>query len=346
MVAACLVSGAVAQNPPATPDPIPRVPAVFRARGIHHFPGRVRCPLAGVGTRGPHASNRLVLEDEHSRVVVDWAARRIVFANTQPYPRKAPVGEFLFLGTGVTEAGTQAPFAIHLKIAKHRAEFDAQTHIHPTVREKLVSADFEPFEVVVSSGRTEETVLTRESALKSVREPRLTARLANIFLEVKDNLEGVKQDASKPEFRLADISVGLGEGRFSKMVLRAQLVSLDRANRPLILRRSLPEMFRAGAWELRLTALSSLLPKEDFARDLFLIGLDRLPLLEGVMRNGLKKGETLGFRLRDGKGTIRLGNNSQEIPDAAGVSRAYLEFNFLGAILARQVTHPVSGARQ
>jgi hypothetical protein len=35
----------------------------FGTRGVHYFPGRVRCPFAGVGTRGAFESNRLALDD-------------------------------------------------------------------------------------------------------------------------------------------------------------------------------------------------------------------------------------------------------------------------------------------
>ena len=270
VAALCLAAGAAAQNPPAAAGQLPSVPEVFQSKGIHYFVGRVRCPLAGVGARGAYASNRLVLEDEHSRAVVDRSAHRILFTNTHAYKRKALVGELLFLGVGVTEAGERVPVGIHLHLEKRGTKFDARTHIHPTVREKVVSAEFEPFQVVVNNGQAEEVVLTRESALEAVREPRLAARLAQILLEIIDNLEGVNQDASQAGFRLADISIGLGEGKLSKMVLRAQLVSLEGANGALILRPSLPEMFQAGSWELRLTALSSLLPKDSFPRDLFL----------------------------------------------------------------------------
>jgi len=172
VTALCLAAGAAAQNPPAAAGQLPSVPEVFQSKGIHYFVGRVRCPLAGVGARGAYASNRLVLEDEHSRAVVDRSAHRILFTNTHAYKRKALVGELLFLGVGVTEAGERVPVGIHLHLEKRGTKFDARTHIHPTVREKVVSAEFEPFQVVVNNGQAEEVVLTRESALEAVRELR------------------------------------------------------------------------------------------------------------------------------------------------------------------------------
>ena len=40
-----------------------------------------------------------------------------------------------------------------------------------------------------------------------------------------------------------------------------------------------------------------------------------------------------------------FGGSAQK-PEAIDVSRNYLEFHWLGAILARQIMHPVSGARR
>jgi len=319
---------------------------VFRSRGIHYFAGSFRCPLAGAGTRGANDCNRLILEDDHSTVTVEPGSRRIVFTNTHRYASKQMAAELLTLANATTDKGETAPVAVHLHLNKRGNRFEAVTHLHPTVRDKMVAADLEPFEVVAANGTTQEVVLNRDSALKAIRDPDLAFRLAKILVEVRDNLVGVKQDALRPEFRLADISVGLGTGRLAKMIMRAQLVSLDGANRPIIVARSIPEMFRRGSWELRLTALSSLVPKDEIQRDLFVMGLDRMPLFQGVMKNGLKKGETMRFRLINGEGTAGVGSQTASMPRAVDVSRDYMEFHWLGVILARQITHPVSGARQ
>lgn len=321
-------------------------PVVFRSRGVHYFAGSFRCPLAGAGTRGANDCNRVALDDDHSTVTIDPAARRIVVTNTHQYSRKQDTGELLFLANASTDKGEKAPVAVHLQLSKWGNRFFPVVHLHPTVRDKMVSADLEPFEVVAANGSTQEVVLNQAKALNAIRNPDVTARLAKILVDVRDNLEGVKQDPAQPEFRLADISVGLGSAPMAKMMMRAQLVSLDGANRPIIVARSIPEMFRRGSWELRLTALSSLIPKEEFQRDLFVMGLDRMPLFQGVMKYGLRKGETMRFRLVNGEGTAGVGNQTASMPRAVDVSRDYMEFHWLGSILARQITHPVSGARR
>jgi hypothetical protein len=105
-----------------------------------------------------------------------------------------------------------------------------------------------------------------------------------------------------------------------------------------------PELLARGAWELRLTALSSLLSQETLRRDLFLLGLDQLPAVAAGMKRGLKKGETLTFAFHGGHGRVSWGAEGQDFDEALNVARAFLEFNFLGAILARQVAQDATAA--
>jgi hypothetical protein len=207
-------------------------------------------------------------------------------------------------------------------------------HAHPTVRDDDVSVDLEPYRVLLSDGTKESIALDPEVALKAVRDPGAMARLANVFIEVRDNLAGGTATGSNPRV-LADVSVGLGLGKLSKMVLGAQLESGDVFPKGTGAAR-LSEMFRSGTWEVRLTALSSLVPKDVLRRELFLFGMDGLPALSGIMKNGLRSGEAVVFGMKDGKGTITAGQVTEPIPDATDKARAFLEFCFLGAILEHQ----------
>jgi hypothetical protein len=316
----------------------PAPPETFEGRGVYYFRGSVDCPLAGIGSRAADLSNRLGLDDEHSRVTVDRAAHRIVFRNTHRYPRRRIVGDLVFLAVGTTARGERAPLGIHLKVEKEGDRLSARTHPHPTVRDKVVAARFEPFEVILANGDTETVALTAKTALETVQEPELTARLANILLRVTDNLDGVAVVPEQPRTRLVDLSIGFGADRLNWKVARVQLLSLEARNAPLIAHGSLAEMFRTGAWEMRITALSPVLPKEEFDRDLFLLGLDDMPVLRDVKQRGLWRGQSLVCGFRDGKGFIGVDDARAEIPNPADVARAYLEFNFVGGVIARQLT--------
>jgi hypothetical protein len=320
--------------PSTTPvaQPIER----FVGRGVYYFAGSVRCPLAGVGTRGDFHCNRLALDDEHSQVSIDRKTRRISIVNTHSYAKKQIVADFLLLGYGYTATGVRAPVGIHVKLEKKGDSYSTGTHAHPTLREPIVRAEFEPFEVVIRHGSGDEVILNPELALKNIREPSLGLRLASKLLEAWDNLEGVREDPNRPGFVLVDVSFGFGIGGLSQKLLRLQIVSVEGNQAPLINKGVLAEMLRTGVWELRLRALSNL-GGDAFERDLFLLGVDGLPLLRPLAKDGMEKDNMMTIRLRNGRGTVFFGNQGQPLPKAPDVARAYLEFNALGAIVAHQV---------
>jgi hypothetical protein len=93
-------------------------------------------------------------------------------------------------------------------------------------------------------------------------------------------------------------------------------------------------MLRDGVWEMKLTALSEKWLPEVVQRDLFLYGLDEIPLLRDVRARGLRKGQTLAFRFARGSGEILLDGEATPFPGALDVARAYIEFHMLGGLIA------------
>jgi hypothetical protein len=67
---------------------------------------------------------------------------------------------------------------------------------------------------------------------------------------------------------------------------------------------------------------------------MFLFGLADIPLLEPLVQHGMKKGQTLAFRLRKDGGEVVLDGVSTPLPAAHDVARAYIEFHMLGGLLA------------
>ncbi len=311
-------------------------PVRFAGRGIFYFSGRIRCPLAGIGQRADYASNRLALDDNASTVIVDPAARRIVFTNTQSYPHRQLVGDVLLLGTATTESGALAPVGIHLKIEKKNDAFFSDVHSHPTVRDKLVAAEFEEYSVVLRTSKTEVLAMTPEAAQKSVLSPSLGMRIANRLIAATDNLEGESQDITQPNYRLVDVSISVGLGGLSKQIIRAQILALNPADAPLVRAGSLAEMLRRGSWELRLRALS-FIDTDIIGRDLFLLGLDGMEVVQPLVKAGMEKETMLTIRLRSGRGTLFYQDKQQPLANPLDVARAYLEFNGLGSLLGHQV---------
>ncbi len=309
----------------------------FNKRGVYFIKGPQRCPLAGLGTRGDFDSNRLALDDNRSLVTWDPDGRKLVLRNTRSYGEETQVGGLLLLGAGTTTKGKQVPVGVHLSIYKEANAFVTSIHAHVSVREEIKQGSFLTLQVVLDNGIKRTVALTKTRGLQALRKPFADSTLALIIgLKGVDNLEGKQIDISKPSARLADGSVGVGRGFLSKLVLRAQMISLDGSKR-LTAGQDWANIFNEGGYELRLTALSSLLPDDVWKRNLFLLGLEGIPILKGLEKDGLSDGQTLGFTFRGGAGTIRLGKKSHPVPEAAEAVRRYLEFDFVGGIICHQM---------
>ncbi len=302
------------------------------ARGIYFFPGRVTCPLAGIGSRAADASNRLVLDDSDTEVSIDRDT--ITVRNDRAYAKKTTVADLMFLAEGTAASGERSPFAIHLKVQKTGHKYGVDLHRHLRTQTPNVRADYEPFVVTAWDGAASTVVLDRARTDQLISKPSFALRIVKALMAMKDNLDDVKQDPAAPGYKIADLSVGFGALGLNYMMARAELVSLEGTNAPLIRRGSVPDMLRDGAWEMRLTALSEKWLPEVVQRDLFLYGLDELPLLSEVRARGLRKGQTLAFRFSKDGGEVALDGKTTPLPGAHDVARAYIEFHMLGGLLA------------
>ncbi len=314
----------------------------YRARGIYFFSGRVPCPFAGIGARAGDASNRLVLDTADTEVVIDRGTGKITVRDDKSYPKKATVADLMFLATGHGASGETIPFSVHLKVQKTGHRYSVDLHRHLRNQTPLIRADYEPFTVTAHDGRGSVTLLDRAIVDELISKPSFALRVVKALMAMKDNTEGVVQDPAALGYRVADLSVGFGALGLSYMMARAQLVSLDPANAPLIESGSVIDMLREGAWEMRLTAMSEKWLPEVIQRDLFLYGLDEVPLLREVRARGLKKNQTLAFRFSKGSGEIVLDGVTAPLPGALDVARAYLEFHMLGGLIAE---HAEAGVR-
>ena len=331
-------------------------PLAFEGRGVYYFAGRVPCPLAGVGKRPPDHSNRVALDDEHTQVIVDRQGARIVVHNNHRYPDKAIIADLLFLAQARTEAGQTVPAGVHVKLEKKGDEVEVDLHPHWTVRDKLTSAVLETFDIVLAQRQGDKVLVRGGDLVRTAVDSRILYQMAGRIIEIKDNRARAGAPTLAKGTALADLSLGFGSRVLSKMLVRLQVVSTNDANKAL-LGSSLRDLLVKGAWELRLTAESSLLSQDTLRRDLFMLGLDRLPVVAAGMQRGLRKGETLTFAFHGGQGQVTWGpsgksdgkkdnKNSEPLPDALDVARAFLEFNFLGAVLGRQVAQTVPASRK
>lgn len=235
-------------------------------------------------------------------------------------------------------SGREVPAAVHLKVHKSVNRFSSSLHPHPTVREKLVTATFEPFEVILDNGEEQKVALTPEQAVEAVRDPVLSARLANIVMQVTDNLEGTTPSPDRPGEPLVDISLGFGSENLNLKLARVRLISKSAKNAPMIRRGAIAEMLDKGDWEFLVDSRSPYIPRSEFERDFFLYGLEGLPAIAKISKRGLLYGETLSVGLKGGVGYLAVNDQRSEIPNPAEVARAYLEFHFIGGVVAQRIT--------
>jgi hypothetical protein len=297
----------------------------------------VKSPVAGIGSRPDDATNRLVLDDAHTTARVDRTVHRITLRNEHRYGLNDLVGCLLLLGEGVTGSGEKVPVAVHLKIHKSFDRFTTSLHPHPTVRDPIVRATFEPFEVVLDNGYRTTVALTPEQTIEAVRDPVLTARLANLVMQVTDHLEGETLDPARPGAALVDLSLGFGSEKLNLKLARVRLLSNAAENAALIREGSIGGMLEQGDWEFRVDSLSPYIPRWEFDRGFFLFGIEGLPAIAEIAKRGLLRGETLVVGYRNGEGYIGVGERRSAIPDPADVARSYLEFHFVGGVVARQL---------
>ncbi len=304
---------------------------IFRSRGVFYLPGRVRCPLAGVGTRGDHDSNRLVHEGGQTEVTVDRASARITVHDAHRYGHRTLVCDLSFLAEGITVAGRRTPLCVHLKIMKAGDRFSLDLHRHLRSQEALAAIEVEPFEVVVTDGVRARVVLDAQRVQRLASRPPLALRLVKSLMAMHDH-RGEAAAPSPDGPPVADLSLGFGALGLRWMMARARLTSAAPVEAG-----PLAELLAGGAWRLTLTAMSRHWLPEVVKRDLFLFGLDELPLLDRVKAHGLRKGESLQFGFDGGRGEVVLGDQRASLPGALDVARAYLEFHMLGGLLCEQV---------
>ena len=305
----------------------------LRGPCVTFLPGRVRCPLAGVGARAADASNRLVIDDPATEVTVDRDAATITIGDERSCATKTVIVDLVWLAEGVSAAGVRVPFTIHLEVTKTGRAYAVDLHTHEPANLPRTALVFEPFSIVTDRGE----VLVSQLALGKVASiVRLKDRVSRAFLVTRDHLPR-SQDPSAPGYRVVDRSIGIGALGLGLHLVRAKLTSLSAANAPLIRRGDLSEMLREGAWELSLEALTDRWLPELVQRDLVLFEIDRVPLLGGVRARGLRAGQTLGFRCAAGVGEVVLDGAAAPLPEALDVARAYLEFHMLGGMLTEAV---------
>ena len=300
--------------------------ADFTGRGVFNFRSEAGCPFAALAGAG-NDCNRLALDDPDTRAALDSAAHTIRFTNTRSYAGKTIVGDVLLQGSGQARNGQRVPLTFHALLSRSGSDWSVSSHAHSPVGDEFSDIRIDPYQVVVSeANNAERVVLTADQVVAALARPSLTARLANVLVQVDDN----RTDGAKD----ADITIGLGLGKASKSVARA------RFRAPGAKGRELAEAMQQGNWTLELQALSGQIPRQVVQRDLFLYGLESQSLLQPLLQRGFHKNEKLVLGAVNGKGYVRYDGQQREFAGADAAARAFLQDSFIGLVLGWQQQQP------
>jgi hypothetical protein len=296
--------------------------ADFTGRGVFNFKSDAGCPFAALAGAG-NDCNRLALDDPDTRAALDSATHTIRFINTRDYAEKTIVGDVLLQGSGQARNGGQrVPLTFHALLSRSGSDWSVSSHAHAPVGDEFSDIRIDPYQVVVSDAGTDRVLLTPAQVGEALTRPSLTARLANVLVQVEDNRTNGAKDA--------DITIGLGLSKASKSVARA------RFHAPGAKGQQLADAMQQGNWTLELQALSGKIPRQVVQRDLFLYGLETQSLLQPLLQRGFHKNEKLVLGAANGKGYVRYDGQQREFAGADAAARAFLQDSFIGLVLGWQ----------
>lgn len=299
--------------------------ADFAGRGVFNFKSDAGCPFAALAGAG-NDCNRLALDEPETRAALDGAAHTIRFTNTRSYAEKTIVGDVLLQGSGQARSGQRVPLTFHALLSRSGTDWSISSHAHSPIGGEFNDIRIDPYQVVVNEANTDRVVLTADQVIEALAKPSLTARLANVLVQVDDN----RTDGAKD----ADITIGLGLSKASKSVARA------RFHAPAAKGRELAEAMQRGNWTLELQALSGKIPRQVVQRDMFLYGLESQSLLQPLLQRGFRKNEKLVLGAAGGKGFVRYDGQQREFAGADTAARAFLQDSFIGLVLGWQQQQP------
>lgn len=300
--------------------------ADFAGRGVFNFRSDAGCPFAALAGSG-NDCNRLALDDPETRAALDAAAHTIRFTNTRSYAGKTIVGDVLLQGSGQSRDGQRVPLTFHALLSRSGSDWSVSSHAHSPVGGEFSDIRIDPYQVVVNEANSaERVVLSADQVVEALAKPSLSARLANVLVQVDDN----RTDGAKD----ADITIGLGLSKASKSVARA------RFRAPGAKGQELAAAMQQGNWTLELQALSGQIPRQVVQRDLFLYGLESQSLLQPLLQRGFRKNEKLVLGAANGKGYVRYDGQQREFAGADAAARAFLQDSFIGLVLGWQQQQP------
>ena len=288
----------------------------FTGRGIYAIDSASGCPFAEADAKG---CNRIAVDDRATRVSVDRATGNIRWHNSKDYDDKTVLGDVLLQGSADSEDGRRVSVSFHMVISKEGQDWKVSRHVHSPVLGRFRNVRMDAYTVEAGTD-AKEPLLTPAQLFRLMEQPGLSTRIAEELVEIRD---------SRGADHAPDITIALGRSPAAVPVLRARLLAPASST-------SIPAMLQQESWSVELQALSGKIPTSVLRRELFLYGLDRVPMLQTVMKHGLAKRESLVIGAHKGEGYLSFGGKRQAFAQAAQVNQRYLQQSFVGIILGTQ----------
>lgn len=290
--------------------------------GVFAFNGKQPTAFCLGAQQGP--CGKIALADADSQADILTDAHEIRLSSRGDYRNKTLFADVFIPASGQSDSGATVPLMLHVKISKSRDnEYTTSMHSHAPVRGKFKSVTATPWKITVD----QQTVLTAEAMHDALADPAMAARLASAFVQVDDNRTATDKSP--------DITVRMGMGKLAMPVMHSRLEAPATQNQT-----ELQTLLQKGTWSLTMDARSGMIPKAVTRHELFLYGLDKQPLLAGIMKKGLDKGDRIIVGARDGKGYLQLGSQTAELSNAGEIAAHYIDSSFIGLILAWQQVNP------
>jgi hypothetical protein len=268
--------------------------------------------------------NRLALEDAHTKAELDVQRREIKIANTHTYAANAIIADVLIHAT-THHAQGRSPHLIHLVVSKKQDKIKVRLSPYGLPKQpKPLDAELDGWTVWVNN--ESEPVLSPAMGREALLKPGIGQKTKDFFVQAKEL--ALQADGALG----LELGLQVGPLRYRLTRTRFESPASWRLQPPTDLLAAL----QTHDWRIEFQSLSRLVPEELIRHDLFLFGIERLPLVQQAMQQGYKGTELLSFGAQQGKGYVQLGSTQEPFADASQAAALFLRDTYVGLLLMRQ----------
>lgn len=293
---------------------------ILSGPGVFEFDS-LEAPCSYSLLSNPNGCQHIALQDPATQAHIIQEKQKIILYNKQSYKKKTLLADLFIPAQGISQDGQTVPLMLHVKLSKKGQVWSVKSHSHAPVKGKFHDIKLSNWDIILNTEGGDKIVIDQATAIKVLSDPTLAAKMVNQLVQVKEN-------QLDKQAGISDITVSLGIGGMAKSVMRSRFESVSIKEK-----QSLAEVLQQGTWSIEMQSLTRMLPVSLIRHELFLYGLDNVPLLHELYQNGMEKGNKLIIGAQAGKGYIRYNGQQIDFPPAAQSAIRYMDISFIGLIL-------------